>query len=130
MKDPPNEIPADSGGWYYEMRMLGFDYRLTDFQCALGFCQLDHLPEWVARRRKIAANYRVAFQELPGIGAQCESDGFESSYHLFVIQVIERKAFYERLRRKDLESKYTIFPSTFSRITGSLSVAAPAIFPC
>jgi len=99
VKDP-RELKAGSGHWYYEMRMLGFNYRITDFQCALGFSQLNHLSEWVARRRLIAAQYRSAFGDAPWIRCQREPDGFESSYHLMVIQVEKRDAFYKRLREK------------------------------
>lgn len=94
------QLPADSGGWYYEMRMLGFNYRISDFQCALGFSQLDRLPEWVARRRAIAARYRSEFRDTSWIRFQYEPDGYESSYHLMVIEVDKRQALFTRLREK------------------------------
>jgi UDP-4-amino-4,6-dideoxy-N-acetyl-beta-L-altrosamine transaminase len=97
-----DELPAESGGWYYEMRMLGFNYRITDFQSALGFRQLDHLSEWIARRRAIAAAYRSAFRNSPWIRFQHEPDGFESSYHLLVIEVDKRQVFFTRLRERGL----------------------------
>ena len=46
----------DDGAWYYEMQELGFNYRITDFQCALGLSQLERLDGWVARRNEIAAH--------------------------------------------------------------------------
>ena len=49
--------PTD-GGWYNEMQELGFNYRITDFQCALGLSQLDRLDGWVERRNEVAARYR------------------------------------------------------------------------
>jgi perosamine synthetase len=101
VKDP-NELPSGSSGWYYEMQMLGFNYRITDFQCALGYSQLSRLPEWVARRRAMAAEYRSAFRDVPWIRCQEEPDGFESSYHLMVIEVEKRQAFFARLREKGL----------------------------
>jgi UDP-4-amino-4,6-dideoxy-N-acetyl-beta-L-altrosamine transaminase len=97
-----NELPADSGGWYYEMRMLGFNYRITDFQCALGFSQLDHLSEWIARRRSIASRYRAAFGSLPCLRLQREPESFESSYHLMILQVEQRRTIFKRLRARGL----------------------------
>lgn len=94
------ELSVESGHWYYEMRMLGFNYRITDFQCALGSSQLNQLPERVARRRLIAAQYRSAFGDARWIRCQHEPDGFESSYHLMVIEVEKRHAFFMRLREK------------------------------
>lgn len=54
-------------GWFYEMQDLGFNYRITDFQCALGLSQLSRLPEWIARRREIAAMYDREFAEMEGL---------------------------------------------------------------
>lgn len=101
VKEPGRLIQPD-GDWYYEMQVLGFNYRITDLQCALGYSQLDELPAWVARRRVVAHRYRHEFRELPGIGLQDEPEGFESSYHLFVIQVARRREFFRRLREKGL----------------------------
>ncbi len=55
------------GTWYYEMTNLGYNYRLTDFQCALGMSQLQRLRKWIARRQKVAAKYRSAFAETPQV---------------------------------------------------------------
>ena len=56
----------DAGQWFYEMVLLGFNYRLTDIACALGLAQLKKLPANLARRREIAAQYATAFRDLPG----------------------------------------------------------------
>jgi len=53
------------GSWFYEMIDLGYNYRITDFQCALGLSQLNKLSSWVARRQEIARRYDAAFAELP-----------------------------------------------------------------
>jgi perosamine synthetase len=105
-----SQLPPESGAWYYEMKTLGFNYRITDFQCALGFCQLDHLGDWVARRREIADRYRAAFAGLPYMRLQREPPGFESSYHLFVIQVAKRKEFFYRLREKGINVQVHYLP--------------------
>ena len=56
-----------SGGWFYEMTFLGFNYRLTDIACALGIQQLSKLDANLARRREIADRYTAAFREIPGV---------------------------------------------------------------
>lgn len=55
---------AEQGTWYYEMQELGYNYRITDLQCALGRSQLQRLPEFIARRQEIASRYNEAFAEL------------------------------------------------------------------
>ncbi len=76
------------GGWYYEMQALGFNYRITDFQCALGLSQLKRLDGWVARRNELAAAYREMLAseeriEFPPAAAAGSLHG----YHLFPIRV-------------------------------------------
>jgi perosamine synthetase len=53
--------------WFYEMVDLGYNYRITDFQCALGMSQLKKLPQWIAQRQEIAAIYDEALADIPGI---------------------------------------------------------------
>ncbi len=55
------------GVWYYEMVDLGFNYRLTDIQCALGFSQLTKQYRWLERRREIAMTDDSAFSRMPGL---------------------------------------------------------------
>jgi len=74
-------------GWFYEMQDLGFNYRITDFQCALGLSQLSRLPEWIARRREIAAMYDREFAEMEGLSPLGKLDGAKHAYHLYVINL-------------------------------------------
>jgi UDP-4-amino-4,6-dideoxy-N-acetyl-beta-L-altrosamine transaminase len=60
---PPPSL-AEQGSWYYEMQELGYNYRITDLQCALGRSQLKRLPEFIVRRQEIAARYNEAFANL------------------------------------------------------------------
>ncbi|MFW7378385.1 MAG: UDP-4-amino-4,6-dideoxy-N-acetyl-beta-L-altrosamine transaminase [Oligoflexus sp.] len=79
---------SDRGPWYYEMQALGYNYRLSDIQCALGVSQLKKMPYSVARRREIAAFYNEAFSKNPRIRpAQVEYSGSKNSYHLYVIEL-------------------------------------------
>ena len=58
---------AERGPWYYEMQELGYNYRITDLQCALGRSQLKRLPEFITRRQEIASRYNQAFSTLDGL---------------------------------------------------------------
>jgi UDP-4-amino-4,6-dideoxy-N-acetyl-beta-L-altrosamine transaminase len=89
-------MKENHGGWYYEMVELGFNYRLTDFQSALGITQLAKNKKGVERRNEIAAVYKKAFegrakfQNLPA--EMC------NAHHLFIIEVEKRKELYDFLR--------------------------------
>jgi perosamine synthetase len=75
------------GSWFYEMTDLGYNYRLTDFQCALGISQLTKLPRWIARRREIAERYDDAFAGLPEVDPLEVRKGVFHAYHLYVIRL-------------------------------------------
>ena len=76
-------------GWYMEMQVLGFNYRLTDFQAALGLSQLSRAHTGVEKRRAIALNYFNAFKNKPFIKGQSKSvEGH--AYHLYIIEVEDR----------------------------------------
>ena len=75
------------GSWFYEMVDLGFNYRLTDIQCALGTSQLRKLRPWVARRQEIARHYDRAFADLPGLAPLVTACGLSHAYHLYVIKL-------------------------------------------
>lgn len=80
---------AEAGSWYYEMVDLGYNYRLTDFQCALGISQLTRLRQWVDRRREIAALYDKGLSAINGIQALAVRPEVEHSYHLYVVRLFE-----------------------------------------
>lgn len=96
------------GGWYYEMQELGFNYRLTDFQCALGISQLARLDTFVAKRRKIAAFYDKAFSDFKLLETPARIAGAESAYHLYPIRLclnklkVSRHILFETLRAEGL----------------------------
>ena len=75
------------GSWFYEMVDLGFNYRLTDVQCALGLSQLRKLPQWVKRRREIAQRYDAALAEIPTIRPLEVREDICHAYHLYVIRL-------------------------------------------
>lgn len=95
------------GPWYYEQLELGYNYRLTDIQAALGLSQCKRLDEFVARRREIAQNYDDAFSDLP-LTRPWQAPSTKSSWHLYVIRLaLEslRKTHlqvFEELRKADI----------------------------
>jgi UDP-4-amino-4,6-dideoxy-N-acetyl-beta-L-altrosamine transaminase len=78
----------EEGRWYYEMQALGFNYRITDVQCALGLSQLERLDAWVGRRNEVAERYRELLADEDRITLPpAAPDSSLHGYHLFVIHV-------------------------------------------
>jgi perosamine synthetase len=73
--------------WTYEMVDLGYNYRLSDIQCALGRNQLKKLPGWIARRQEIAAQYDRLFAQFPEITPLRTREEVSHAYHLYVVQL-------------------------------------------
>ena len=92
--------------WEYEMRELGFNYRITDIQCALGLSQLKKLDDFIARRIEIAKKYDEVFENTP-VKPLYTYQG-KSSYHLYVVQVdfskfnISKVDLFNKLREKNI----------------------------
>jgi len=97
-----------SGQWFYEMVLLGFNYRLTDVACALGLNQLDRLESNLARRREIAARYTKAFREIPAVIAPEVRDELNPAWHLYPIRLkrellsVDRGEIFRALRAENL----------------------------
>lgn len=101
----PSVMERDDGPWHYEQHDLGFNYRLTDVQAALGRSQLRHLAEFIVRRRVIAAKYLEAFADVEALSLPFVRDGVEPGWHLFVVRVADaslRRPFFDRLRAMGL----------------------------
>jgi perosamine synthetase len=77
----------EAGQWFYEMVLIGFNYRLTDIACALGLSQLQKLSANLARRREIAAQYKAAFQDLPPIVTPAVRADANPAWHLYPIRL-------------------------------------------
>ena len=75
------------GEWFYEMVLLGFNYRLTDIACALGIEQLQRLESNLARRREIAARYNAALAEIPGVVAPKVREDANPAWHLYPVRL-------------------------------------------
>jgi dTDP-4-amino-4,6-dideoxygalactose transaminase len=88
------------GGWVYDIADLGFNYRLTDMQAALGTSQLAKLDRFLARRTALADRYRDAFSGSTVTVPPAPSAGFSHGYHLFAVQVADRRRVYDELHRR------------------------------
>jgi len=85
-----SEDLSEQGPWYYEMQSLGWNYRITDFQCALGLSQLSRLPGFIARRTEIVREYNESLTGLPFLttpGLREPADADQISWHLYTVQI-------------------------------------------
>lgn len=85
-KDADQLLKTSPGSWYYEQQRLGFNYRMTDLQAALGISQLHRLESFVQQRRALADRYRESLQSLP-VMLPNDSAYIQSSFHLYVIRL-------------------------------------------
>ena len=90
--------------WYYEMQELGYNYKLTDFQSALGISQLKKIEGFIKRRREIVQIYNEAFKGIEEIVTSTERPGVESAWHLYVIRVkkLNRRKIFESLHKENI----------------------------
>lgn len=106
----PSLLEKNDGGWYYEMQDLGFNYRLTDFQAALGVSQLDRADKGLERRNEIAEKYDRAFADLPQIKTPKRKPDIFHAFHLYVIQVADRKGLYDFLHQNGVYAQVHYVP--------------------
>jgi UDP-4-amino-4,6-dideoxy-N-acetyl-beta-L-altrosamine transaminase len=106
-RDPARMVGEVQGPWYYQQIELGFNYRMTDIQAALGYSQLQRLEEFVARRHELADRYDALLAGLPVITPWRDPEAW-SAFHLYVIRLDERRmgqsrrAVFEALRQKGI----------------------------
>jgi len=104
-----NPKPETYPGWYYEMQELGYNYRLTDFQAALGNSQLNQANDGLKRRKEIAKGYNEAFRDKSFVKGQSGViDGH--AYHLYVIEAENRNGLYEHLRTNNIFAQIHYVP--------------------
>ncbi|MCP1480168.1 UDP-4-amino-4,6-dideoxy-N-acetyl-beta-L-altrosamine transaminase [Pseudomonas chlororaphis] len=96
-RDPAQMTELSHGPWYYQQTELGFNYRITDLQAALGLSQLDKLDAFIARRRQLAARYDRLLADLPLTLPQAQEQA-QSAWHLYVVRLQP-----ERIRRTHRE---------------------------
>lgn len=106
----PALLHENHGGWYYEMQELGYNYRITEFQAALGINQLKRLNWSIERRNEIAKKYDEAFADT-SIRTPFRAENITHAFHLYIIQVENRKALYDYLRENKIFSQVLYIPA-------------------
>jgi len=104
-------LEQNDGGWYYEMQELGYNYRITDFQAALGIEQLKRINWSLERRNEIAKHYNDAFARSKGIKTPFVASTVYHAYHLYVIQVEDRKGLYDYLHANNIFAQVHYVPA-------------------
>lgn len=105
-----SKLQREDGAWYYEMQELGFNYRITDIQAALGTSQLKRARKNVEIRRELVRKYNEAFKDIAGIKTPYEADNVYHAYHLYVIQVEDRRGLYDFLRENKIYAQVLYYP--------------------
>jgi UDP-4-amino-4,6-dideoxy-N-acetyl-beta-L-altrosamine transaminase len=110
---------AEKGPWYYEMQDLGYNYRITDIQCALALSQLKRLNDFITRRREVVARYNAAFDGLPWLTTPALRDPANrdcASWHLYTVQIAfenigrTRTQVMDELRQKNIGTQVLYIP--------------------
>ncbi len=104
----PDEMGRSEGPWYYEMTDLGYNYRMTDIQAALGISQIKKIDRFLSLRNQWAQLYQQAFSDMDGIIPPYQPDDVRSGWHLYVIRLEQeklkagRKEIFEALRAENI----------------------------
>lgn len=108
----PSLLERNDGGWYYEMQELGYNYRITELQAALGISQLKRLDWSIQRRNEIAEKYDDAFAGT-AVKTPFRAEGLVHAFHLYIIQVdpAKRKGLYDYLRANNVFSQVLYIPA-------------------
>jgi UDP-4-amino-4,6-dideoxy-N-acetyl-beta-L-altrosamine transaminase len=86
-KDPARFREAADGPWSYEQIVLGYNYRMTELQAALGLSQMVRLPDFLKRRRAIVSRYDALLADVPGVTPPWQDPDTESSWHLYIVRL-------------------------------------------
>ena len=100
-RDSADMSRLPDGPWYYEQIDLGFNYRMTELQAALGISQIERLDAYVARRHELVKRYELLLQDLP-VNMPHQANYAYSAFHLYVIRVKNRRAVFNSLNREGI----------------------------
>ena len=124
------EPDPSQGGWFYDVVDLGYNYRLTDIHAALGISQMRKLEHFIQRRQELAQRYDDALGGLGLTTAPRAQQGFRHGYHLYTVQVPQRRRVYELLRERGIYTQVHYVPihhhSSFRSLDASLPHADAA----
>jgi perosamine synthetase len=127
--DTDHRQRAERGSWYYEMRELGCNYRITDFQCALGISQLNKLSRWIERRQAIAQRYDAAFADSCAVKSLATLPEISHAYHLYVVRVKDRDSVFAGLREHHINANVHYMPVHLHPYYRNRFGTAPGICP-
>ena len=114
-----SKLTENQGPWYYEMQFLGYNYRMTDIQAALGLSQLSRLKRFIEVRKQYVEMYNNAFQHIPGITIPFQSGESNSSWHLYIIRLnlerlsVGRKDIFEAMMKENIGVNVHYIPVHF-----------------
>jgi len=122
-----------TGGWFYEMQKLGFNYRMTDIQCALGISQLKKVDKFIQRRKEIVRKYEQAFQGNEFFDLPAEKDYSKSARHLYPIRLKDKyknrkRDIFNKMREKGLGVQVHYIPVYWHPYYESLGYKKGACF--
>jgi UDP-4-amino-4,6-dideoxy-N-acetyl-beta-L-altrosamine transaminase len=118
-KDESEYINKSDGPWYHEQQELGYNYRITDIQAALGITQLKKIDKFLARRREIVNKYNNEFKEIDGLIIPEQLENTNSAWHIYVLQLelekltVDKKEIFNVLREKNLGVNVHYIPVYF-----------------
>jgi UDP-4-amino-4,6-dideoxy-N-acetyl-beta-L-altrosamine transaminase len=116
MTKAQDQLVNNDGPWYYEMHELGYNYRITDIQCALGSSQLKRLDRFVQKRRKIAEKYNESFFNIDNLRIPKINNVVEHAYHLYPLQVdfkkigLNKQEFFEKMKKAGINLQVHYIP--------------------
>ena len=116
MTKDPNQLEKNDGPWYYEMYEVGYNYRITDFQCALGSSQLKKLDHYVQKRRGIAKKYDELFSSVDSLKIPEAHNSIGHAYHLYPLQIdfeklsLTKPDFFQKIKQLGINLQVHYIP--------------------
>jgi perosamine synthetase len=120
----------ERGEWFYEISDVGFNYRMTDLQAALGLSQLDKLESFIIRRNEIASVYRDSLKELAVCLPAEAPAGFRHAYHLFPVLVRDRDRVFAELRNNQVGVQVHYVPVHHHPVSVDVSIPQEGLPVC